>query len=91
MDCGADFVGCGGVLPESVAGGDGGVLCGVVSILGVWDGKGGGRRTDCAGVLGCVYVTEIVASIGVVGEVSGEQGRVQGGLGVVEEGLLLGW
>jgi len=49
------------------------------------------RRVDgCvfngAGVFGRVRVTEIIFTVGVEREVGGEEGGVEGGLGVVEEG-----
>ena len=44
-----------------------------------------------ASVLGRVGCTEVIGSVGVLGEVSREDGLVKTRLGVVEEGLCRGW
>jgi hypothetical protein len=52
-------------------------------------GGGDGSVGDSAGVFRGVSVAEVVGAIGLVGEVGSEEGGVEGGFGVVEEGGLL--
>ena len=44
---------------------------------------------DTASILGRVSIAKVVGTIGIKGEVGGEKRGIKGGLGVVEEGLLL--